>query len=251
MHVICRKALIVSAVLAVSIPFLNAAFAADKAGTLNVVMLGDSTTLCVRSKKGDKLTDCVQKSLEAALAKSDIKVSVINSGKGSDTAAGGYKRLEKDVFSHNPHVVTVSFGLNDTGLLTPAQFKDHLEKIVLAVRSKSKAKVLLVTSTPFDNGRHAWRNKFMEKGGLDEYMDKQICDGMRAVARKHKAPLCDLHTQFKNEFRKNPKLIKKIIRPDGVHLTEAGNAMAARYLTPMIYTALTGKKLEAGKDKAQ
>src|SRR5262245_48008549 len=49
---------------------------------VTVVMLGDSTTLCQGSPKGKKVTDQVEEGLRARLK--DTKVTVINSGQGSD-----------------------------------------------------------------------------------------------------------------------------------------------------------------------
>jgi len=78
----------------------------------------------------------------------DLTALVVNAGKGSDTIKGGYKRLRRDVFPHNPDVVTVSFGLNDTGTLHPDEFRKWLKITVEAILKRTKAKLLPVTSTP-------------------------------------------------------------------------------------------------------
>ena len=205
-----------------------------------VVMLGDSTTLCSRNEAGAKLTDFVQAQLSRTLK----RVTVVNSGKGSDTASGGYARLQEAVFAHDPAVVTISFGLNDTGLFTPGEYLEWMEKIVQTIKRKSHARILLVTSTPFDNARHPalskWGKGFRSELGLDEYMDANICAQVRKLAKKHNLPVCDLHSYFSDKFRKTPALIKTLIMPDGVHLTDEGNKVAAECLAPMIATALRG-----------
>src|SRR6476620_10857319 len=43
------------------------------------------------------------------------KVRFINVGIGGDTAAGGLKRLERDVFANKVTVLTVAYGVNDIG----------------------------------------------------------------------------------------------------------------------------------------
>src|ERR1043165_8168251 len=43
------------------------------------------------------------------------KVEFINSGWGGDTAAGGLKPLERDVFAHHATVLIVAYGVNDIG----------------------------------------------------------------------------------------------------------------------------------------
>src|SRR5215211_7723135 len=41
------------------------------------------------------------------------KVRFLNAGWGGDTAAGGLKRLERDVFALGATVLTVAYGVND------------------------------------------------------------------------------------------------------------------------------------------
>ena len=48
------------------------------------------------------------------------KVHFINAGWGGDTAAGGAARLERDVFSRNATVLTVAYGVNDIGWMSPS-----------------------------------------------------------------------------------------------------------------------------------
>ena len=196
-----------------------------------VVMLGDSTTLCSRNKSGSKLTDYIQAYLTRAQS---LPVTVINSGKGSDTAKGGYARLQEAVLAHDPDVVTVSFGLNDIILFSPNEYRLWLEKIIHDLRQKTRAKIILVTSTPFNNTHHVCGKQFDAKGGLDKYMDENICAQTRTLARKYDLPICDLHSYFTDKFKQDPTLIDVYILPDGVHLTDEGNKAAAEYLTPML-----------------
>ncbi len=200
-----------------------------------VVMLGDSTTLCSRNKAGAKLTDCIQGYL---MQMQSQPFTLINAGQGGDTAKGGYARLAAAVLEHDPDVVTISFGLNDTILLAPDEYRLWLEKIVRDLRQQTRAKIMLVTSTPFNNARHACAKRFDAKGGLDKYMDDNICAQTRNLAREHGLPLCDLHRYFADKFAQDPSLIDVYILPDGVHLTDAGNKAAAEYLAPMISTLI-------------
>ena len=100
-----------------------------------VVMFGDSTTFCSFNKPGAKLTDYVQAHFTNPKR---IQATIINSGRNGDTAQGGYARLQQAVFAHHPDVVTISFGLNDTGSFTPDEYRDWLEKIVQAIRDSSQ-----------------------------------------------------------------------------------------------------------------
>jgi lysophospholipase L1-like esterase len=201
-----------------------------------VVMLGDSTT-----DRG--MPRQVKKLLDKLIASGPQRPKVINAGKGGDNATSALARLKKDVLAHKPDIVTVSFGLNDTGSRKPDQFKESLKKIIKTLKD-ADIQVVLMTSTPFDNNRHGWGKKkqFQDLGGLDEYMDKEFCAKMRSLADGKDVLLCDLHGIFKNAFKKDAGLIKKIICPDGVHLTDEGNILAARQIAPILHTLLTGKK---------
>jgi len=203
-----------------------------------VVMMGDSTTLSARSDEGDKLTDCVQACFDS-LYKTKGKVSIVNAGKGGDTARAALSRLQHDVLDKDPQVVTLSFGLNDTSRPS-AEYRESLEELILAIQKNSQAKILLITSTPFDNNRHVWKDEYAE--GLDAYMDKAICRHTRDLSEKYALPLCDLHRTFATAFERDAKLKNRIIRPDGVHLTPAGNQMAAQHLAPQLHKLLTEKQ---------
>ena len=222
---------------AVAVPFVGSAVLASAGEPLRVVMLGDSTTLNRRSPAGEKLTDIVQKLLTSEYG---LEVTVINSGKGSDTVKGAHARLEKDVFAHDPDLVTISFGLNDSGKLTPDEFRVWLKKVVAVIGKETRADVLLVTSTPFDDTRHlVWQPRFKDQGGLDKYMDTNMCEAMRELARTDGLPICDLHARFIEELDRDPALMTTLIRGDGVHLLPAGNELAAKHLALAIRDALS------------
>ena len=59
----------------------------------------------------------------------DRKVRFINAGVGGDTAAGGLRRLDRDVFAHKPTVLLVAYGVNDIGWGTKAD--DQHKKLYL------------------------------------------------------------------------------------------------------------------------
>ena len=55
-------------------------------------------------------------------------ISFRNAGWGGDTAPGGLNRLQRDVISLKPNVVTIDFGMNDGGYsaFTPQGFKNYV-----------------------------------------------------------------------------------------------------------------------------
>jgi len=198
-----------------------------------VVMLGDSVT-----ERG--LPKQVKKLLDERIASPLQRPTVINAGKGFDNATSALDRLEKDVLAHHPDIVTVSFGLNDTGTRKPDQFKDSLEQIISRLQA-ADIQVVLLTSTPFNNDRHGWAEAFEAEGGLDEYMNREFCDKMRSLANGKEVLLCDLHTIFSEAFKQDADLINKLISGDGVHPTAEGNIVAAEHIAPVIHKLLTDK----------
>ncbi|HIM30545.1 MAG TPA: hypothetical protein EYG57_13485, partial [Planctomycetes bacterium] len=198
-----------------------------------VVMLGDSTT-------DGGMPQAVQKQLEKLIASEHQRPKVINAGKGGDNATNALERLEKDVLAHKPDIVTVSFGLNDVYWCKPDEFKASLTRIIGTLQD-ANIQVLLLTSTPFNNERHGWGKKFEEVGGLDEYMDTELCEKMRSLADGKEVLLCDLHAIFKAEFKKDADLINKLISTDGVHLTAEGYVLVAKHVAPNILKLLNGK----------
>ena len=92
----------------------------------------------------------------------------------------------------------------------------------------------MVTSTPFNNARHIWKDLPRAKGDLDGYLNANYCATVRELARKHNLALCDLHEHWAARFRQNKKLVDELILPDGVHITDKGNEVSAELVAPYI-----------------
>ena len=203
-----------------------------------VAMLGDSTT-------DQGLPWVVKKNLDSRIADPTAQPAMINAGKGGDTATASLTRIEQDVLSHQPDIVIVSFGLNDVGSRDPELYETSLRKIVRMLKGAG-IKVIFMTSTPFNNQRHFWAKKkaYQELGGLDEYMNREFCERMRAIAKEEKLPLCDLHSIFRETFAKDPNAINTLISQDGVHLTGEGLNKMSEHIVPMIEKLLEVPKAQ-------
>src|SRR5437588_6456142 len=70
------------------------------------------------------------------------KVRFVNFGRGGDTAAGGFKRLDRDVFAHGATVLVVAYGVNDIGWGTRADaeheriYRDAIRGVVERCRKR-------------------------------------------------------------------------------------------------------------------
>lgn len=193
-----------------------------------VVMLGDSTT------RGG-IPEEVKKKFDTEINELNRSPVVINSGKGGDTAINALKRMQRDVLHYYPDVVTVSFGLNDTGFKKPKEYKEGMEKII-GLLSNAGVNVVLQTSTPFVNNLHFWGKKeyYKNQGGLDEYLNREYCEKMRVLSKERKLLICDLHKGFLKHSKAGSNSMAKFIQKDGVHLTQEGNRLAAKLIYPVL-----------------
>jgi lysophospholipase L1-like esterase len=132
--------------------------------------------------------------------------SVINAGYGGWTAPGALANLERDVLRHQPDLVLVAFGLNDSGqgLAGTAIFADALRQIVTRVHEQTDSSVILLTSSFMnmaDNPRVAQEHRDadlpaqfakIQKGGtLAAY-----AEAVRQVARETKVPVADVYAEW-------------------------------------------------------
>lgn len=113
-------------------------------GPINIVAFGDSVT---HGAVGPDEIDYesvywnrLKKKINAV--RNYVPVNVINSGIGGITAEGSIVRLERDVFSHNPDLVIVCFGLNDVNGTLEA-YISSLEKIFSECKKRGIETVFL------------------------------------------------------------------------------------------------------------
>ena len=105
-----------------------------------------------------------------------------NAGWGGDTAAGGLKRLERDVFAQNASVLIVAYGVNDIGWgarADEAHKKLYLESIRGIVEQCKATIDLLLTDVimPLMNGHElAKRLKLIRPGTRVLYMSGYMDD---------------------------------------------------------------------------
>ena len=73
-------------------------------------------------------------------------VNVLNAGVSGDSSAGGLRRLERDVLSHLPDLVTVNFGLNDAmgGRNALSNYRSNMRALFSRILD-SGAECMLVT----------------------------------------------------------------------------------------------------------
>jgi lysophospholipase L1-like esterase len=199
---------------------------------VRLLTLGDSITRGARPSVNP--TQTFGSLLQASLRESGIKAQVHNVGIGSERTDLALQRLEADVISQRPHVVTVMYGTNDSWVdkgktlsrLTEQQFEDNLREIVRRLRA-ARIGVVLMTAPKF--GEKNPRN------GLDEDPNLRLArymDVTRKVARDLGVPLVDHFDHWQTEQSRGR--ILQAWTTDGCHPNAAGHAELTRLIVPAV-----------------
>jgi len=106
----------------------------------------------------------------------EMNLRILNAGIGGDTAADMLRRLDGDVFSKKPTVLTVTFGMNDTGYMEYngdgarefgerryRECLDNYRKLEARLKGLADTRVVQMGGSPFDETAQiesaAWRGK--------------------------------------------------------------------------------------------
>ena len=160
----------------------------------------------------------------------DRKVRFINSGWGGDTAAGGLKRLERDVFRHGATVLIVAYGVNDIGWGTKADaehkriYLDGIRGIVEQCKTRGVRVYIGSAAVTAENPETA------EHGFL-----QTMCDEGMALARSLGEHSIDIARTMRSIQRKvvaanasaKPEDKATLHGADGIHLNELGQLAMA------------------------
>jgi lysophospholipase L1-like esterase len=188
-----------------------------------VVFLGDSITA---ARTYGKLIENY-----TLLRFPERKVRFVNAGQGGDTASGGLKRLDREVFAHKPTVVTVAYGVNDIGWGTKADadhkkaYLDGVRGIVEACANRGvRVYVCSAAATAEDPAK-------AETGFLqtmcDEGMDLAKSLGGRAIDVQRSMRAAQKRVAAANAKVADKSKHDTLHTPDGVHLSDLGQwAMA-------------------------
>ena len=165
-----------------------------------IVFLGDSIT------DGNTYPLVVQQAIrEAGLPVPQC----FNAGIGGDTSEGMVKRLDRDVFRHQPTLVTISAGVNDR--LAADVFAKNITTIVDAVQARGAEAVLLTTSIQKDKSPETQKR-------LDGY--NQI---IRDLAEKRHLRLAEVYRLMDAQ----PDAVASQMTEDGIHPNFVGQRTIA------------------------
>jgi lysophospholipase L1-like esterase len=170
--------------------------------------------------------------------------NVLNVGIGGDSASGGLARLERDVIPHDPDLVTVAFGLNDSGggEAGRPRFAEALRGIARTLGERTEADLVFLTPS-FMNSRDAGeavapchreadlpaRFAARQNSGLLA----QYAEDIRAVAAEFACPVADVYAAWE-ELAANGVDTTAMLANGLNHPTRAAHQIPADLLMALI-----------------
>jgi lysophospholipase L1-like esterase len=192
---------------------------------VTIVCVGDSVTGVYYHTGGRRAyPEMLEVAIKLAVPKANV--SVINAGVSGNTTQNGLNRLDSDVLSKRPDVVTVSFGLNDMTRIPEEQFRKNLETIVARCR---EAKSNVVLCTP---------NAVISTGGRPTDKLERYCEVIRATARDLNVAVCDQY-RAGAALRTKDAWAWRLTLSDEIHPNMDGHKLMAEELCRTI----TGKEV--------
>lgn len=176
-----------------------------------------------------------------------VPVNVINAGIGGITAASSIGRMDSQVFSHNPDLIIICFGLNDVNFELD-EYCSALETIFDKCNEKGVDAIFLtpnmlntyVALEPHE--RHydyAHKTAEMQNSGrMDLFMSSA-----KKIAEKHNIPVCDCYSKWKELSKTEDTtmlLANKINHP-----TREMHELFAEELFKIIFEDTSCKKAES------
>ena len=159
------------------------------------------------------------------------KAHFVNVGKGGETASGVLERLERDVFSCRPTVLTVAYGVNDIGWGMKAD-EEHKQAYLRGIRTiveeslKRKVRVYICSAAVTGADPNKSENDFLQK----------MCDEGMALSRSLGGGAIDVQRTMReaqkrvwaaNEKAAKPDEKESLHAKDNVHLSEYGQIAMA------------------------
>jgi len=246
--ILCLTLLLTGSLLCTS--FLSAA-EKESAKPFTIVTFGDSTT----ATRGPLVVYSMI--LEKELPQAGFPVKVINAGIGGNKTNQARARLKKDVLDHQPDMVVIQFGINDSAVdvwktppatkprISRDQYETNLRNLIKTLRD-NRIQVILMTPNSM-----RWVGKIKKLYGKPPYDPedphgfnvflKLYAETVRKIAREDNVPLVDVYFAFENYAKQKGHSAHDLLS-DGMHPNAAGQKMVADLLIPQIKKMLIEEK---------
>ena len=186
-----------------------------------VVFLGDSIT------EQQLYTNYVESYLVSRFP--GLNLRFYNAGWGGDVAPGGLERLDRDVLSLKPSLVTICYGMNDAGYVFPTrEIRERFEKAMRRIIARLKARgIRTVLFTPGFADVTA-SPALLKPVDYNRKGLSVLAGVVKKIARDAKLPVRDLRTLMTEVDGKAKRADRKfVMAPDGFHPDPAGHLVMA------------------------
>jgi len=204
------------------------------------VLFGDSTT-ALRAK-----TTTYGELLKQTFQDKNMPIEVINAGVPGNTTAMAIERFRNDVLSHNPSLVVIQFGINDSAVdiwKDPPKEKPRVELPVYLTNMESmidriqdqNGEVILMSPQ-----RMSWSKKTRELYGKPPYVSDDeegfnvILDtyvaGLRELAMRKNLPFIDINAAYSKHPSDSGKPYSELLHQDGMHPNDKGHKLVFDHL---------------------
>jgi sialidase-1 len=213
-----------------------------------IIMFGDSTT----ASRGAVKVYATR--VGTALQSIGSTLSVHNAGISGNTTAQARKRLQEDVLRHQPRVVVMQFGINDSAVdvwkkppateprVSLGSFIENYRAMITETQ-KQGAKVIVMTTNPL-----RWTSKLRELYGRPPYRPDaedgfespnltRYNDALRALAAELRVPLVDVHAAYPAFAARHNTTVNAMLT-DGMHPGDSGHQLVSELLVPVIRDAV-------------
>ena len=192
--------------------------------SVRVVCFGDSVTgVYYHTGSRRAYTDMLGIALQQAAPQASIEM--FNAGISGHTTENALARIDRDVISHQPDLVTVMFGLNDMTRVPLETYRENLKAIVQKCQAAGSGVIL---ATP---------NNVITSSDRPTEKLIQYCDVIREVGRELNVPVCDVYREL-DAVRTHAPFDWRLLMSDAIHPNMAGHKRIATCLAQTI----TGKR---------
>ena len=179
--------------------------------------------------------------LQQTFQEKNIPIEVINAGVPGNTTALALQRFQKDVLDHNPSLVVIQIGINDSAVdvwKDPPLEKPRVELPVYLMNLESmidriqdqNGEVILMSPQ-----RMSWSKKTRELYGKPPYVSDDeegfnvILDtyvaGLRELAMRKNLPFIDINAAYSKYPSDSGKPYSELLHQDGMHHNDKGHKL--------------------------
>jgi lysophospholipase L1-like esterase len=206
----------------------NKAMDKDGKTKLKIVLFGASTI----AFRGNLKVASMQ--LQEHMDAKGLAVEVINSGVRGNNTNLALARFENDVLNHEPNMVFIMLGINDSAIDVKDGKKEprvskgkYVENIKVMVDELLKRKIIpvLMTTQPMvmtENLESLYNFPPYSERGFN-FMLLEYVQALRNISKEKSVDLIDIFKIFKDKYKTDDEL-KKVL-PDGMHPGEEGQTL--------------------------